>query len=32
MEVFFPWDAGNQYQGKSVNGTLVFTAKSPDGT
>jgi hypothetical protein len=29
MEVFFPWDAGNDFQGQSVNGTFVFTAKSP---
>jgi hypothetical protein len=30
MEVFFPWTAGNQYQGQAVNGTQTFTAKSPD--
>ncbi len=30
MEVFFPWGAGNAYQGLSVNGTFFFTAKSPD--
>ncbi len=30
MEVFFPWTAGNEYQGLSVNGTQVFTAKSPE--
>jgi hypothetical protein len=30
FELFFPWGAGNVYQGKHVNGTLVFTAKSPE--
>jgi hypothetical protein len=30
MEVFFPWTAGNEYQGLAVNGTLIFTAKSPE--
>jgi hypothetical protein len=30
MEVFFPWPAGNQYQGQSVNATMIFTAKSPE--
>jgi hypothetical protein len=30
FEVFFPWTAGDEFQGKSVTGTLVFTAKSPD--
>lgn len=30
MEVFFPWTAGNEYQGQAVNGTLIFTAKSPE--
>ena len=29
MEVFFPWGAGDAFQGKSVNGTFTFTAKSP---
>lgn len=32
MEVFFPWTAGNEYQGLTVTGTLIFTAKAPDGT
>jgi hypothetical protein len=30
MEVFFPWGAGNSNQGKSVDGTFIFTAKSPE--
>jgi hypothetical protein len=30
MEVFFPWTAGNAYQGLAVNGTMIFTAKSPE--
>jgi hypothetical protein len=30
MEVFFPWTAGNEYQGLAVNGTMIFTAKSPE--
>jgi hypothetical protein len=30
MEVFFPWTAGNEYQGLAVNGTQIFTAKSPE--
>jgi hypothetical protein len=30
MEAFFPWTAGNEYQGLSLNGTMLFTAKSPE--
>jgi cell division septation protein DedD len=30
MEVFFPWTAGNEFQGLHVDGTQIFTAKSPD--
>jgi len=30
MEVFFPWTAGNESQGQTVNGSLIFTAKSPE--
>jgi hypothetical protein len=30
MEAFFPWTAGNEYQGMTVNGTQIFTAKSPE--
>jgi hypothetical protein len=30
MEVFFPWTAGDEFQGLSVNGTQIFTAKSPE--
>ncbi len=29
MEILLPWDAGNQYQGKTVDGTFTFTAKTP---
>jgi len=30
FEIFFPWTAGNEFQDRSVTGTLIFTAKSPD--
>lgn len=30
FELFFPWGAGDENQGLHVNGTLIFTAKSPD--
>lgn len=30
MELFFPWDAGNEFQGAAVDGSFIFTAKSPE--
>jgi hypothetical protein len=29
MEIFFPWDAGDEFQGDSISGTFTFTAKTP---